>query len=60
MLGSDLAAQGGQGTLEQFNVGKAIVNGLELLYSYRPLPDHFAFQIPIQLSYHLYQHKDEK
>lgn len=51
MLGSDLAAQGGQGTLEQFNVGKAIVNGLELLCSYRPLPDHFTFQIPIQLSY---------
>ena len=51
MLGSDLAAQGGQGTLEQFNVGKAMVNGLELMFQYLPLPKHFAFQLPIQLSY---------
>ena len=51
MLGSDLAAQGGQGTLEQFNVGKAMVNGLELLCAYHPLPRHLGFQLPIQLSY---------
>lgn len=51
MLGSDLAAQGGQGTLDQFNVGKAMVNGLELMFHYLPLPRHFAVQLPIQLSY---------
>lgn len=51
MLGSDLAAQGGQGTLEQFNVGKAVVNGLEVMFQYLPFPKHFAFQMPIQLSY---------
>lgn len=51
MLGSDLAAQGGQGTLEQFNVGKATVNGCELMCSYSPLPKHLGFQLPIQLSY---------
>ena len=51
MLGSDLAAQGGQGTLDQFNVGKATVNGLELMFHYLPLPKHFALQLPIQLSY---------
>ena len=51
MLGSDLAAQGGQGTLEQFNVGKAVVNGLEVMFQYLLFPKHFAFQMPIQLSY---------
>ncbi len=51
MLGSDLAAQGGQGTLDQFNVGKAVVNGLELMLHYLPLPKRFAVQLPIQLSY---------
>ena len=51
MLGSDLAAQGGQGTLEQFNVGKAVVNGLEVMFQYLPFPKHLAFQMPIQLSY---------
>ena len=51
MLGSDLAAQGGQGTLDQFNVGKAVVRGLELLLHYQPLPRHWGVQIPLQLSY---------
>ena len=46
-----MAAQGGQGTLEQFNVGKAMVNGLEVMFQYLPFPKHFAFQMPIQLSY---------
>lgn len=51
MLGSDLAAQGGQGTLDQFNVGKAVVNGMELLLHWLPLPKRFAVQLPVQLSY---------
>ena len=51
MLGSDLAAQGGQGTLDQFNVGKATVNGLEFMFQYLPLPKNFGFQLPIQFSY---------
>ncbi len=51
MLGSDLAAQGGQGTLDQFNVGKALVNGLELLFHWLPLPKDFAVQMPVQLTY---------
>lgn len=51
MLGSDLAAQGGQGTLDQFNVGKAMVKGWELMFHYLPLPKRWTFQLPIQLSY---------
>ena len=51
MLGSDLAAQGGQGTLEQFNVGKALVNGLEFMFQYQPIPQHLALRLPLQLSY---------
>lgn len=51
MLGSDLAAQGGQGTLEQFNVGKAAVNGMELMLHWLPLPKRLGVQLPVQLSY---------
>lgn len=51
MLGSDLAASGGQGTLEQFNVGKALVKGLEFLVQYQPLPQEWGIKAPLQLSY---------
>ncbi len=51
MLGSDLAATGGLGTLEQFNVGKADVKGIEFLLQYQPLPETCAVKIPLQLSY---------
>ncbi len=51
MLGSDLAASGGLGTLEQFDVGEAIVNGLEFLVNYQPLPEEWAFKLPLQFSY---------
>lgn len=51
MLGSDLAAAGGLGTLEQFNVGEALVQGAEFLMQYRPLPRHWQVQLPLQLSY---------
>ncbi len=51
MLGSDLAASGGLGTLEQFDVGEAVVNGLEFLVNYQPLPEEWAFKLPLQFSY---------
>lgn len=51
MLGSDLAASGGQGTLEQFNVGRARVRGLETLLHWRLLPERSKIQLPLQLSY---------
>ena len=34
LLGSDLAATGGTGTLEQFNAGEVNVNGMEVLLNY--------------------------
>ena len=49
MLGSDLLAGGGQGTLEQFNVGKARVGGVELLAQAQPHIGHVNF--PLQLTY---------
>lgn len=51
MLGSDLAAAGGLGTLEQFNIGKAIVHGAEFMLRYQPLPRKWAVHLPMQLSY---------
>ena len=51
MLGSDLAASGGSGTLEQFNVGKAKVRGLEFLVQYQPFPSEWNVKLPLQLSY---------
>ena len=51
MLGSDLAASGGTGTLEQFNVGEAAVRGMELMIQYQPFPEHWKIKLPLQLSY---------
>lgn len=51
MLGSDLAASGGLGTLEQFNVGEAAVKGVEFLIQYQPLPESWGLRIPLQVSY---------
>lgn len=51
MLGSDLTAQGGQGTLEQFNIGKALVRGVESILQYQPLPYRWPVHLPLQLSY---------
>lgn len=51
MLGSDLAAMGGTGSLEQFNVGEAVVKGLEFIVQYQPIPEDYALKIPLQLSY---------
>lgn len=51
MLGSDLAASGGAGTLEQFNVGEARVKGAEFLVQYQPLPKSCNVRLPLQVSY---------
>lgn len=51
MLGSDLAASGGAGTLEQFNVGEARVKGAEFLVQYQPLPKDCNVRFPLQVSY---------
>lgn len=51
MLGSDLAASGGAGTLEQFNVGEARVKGAEFLIQYQPLPKNCNVRLPLQVSY---------
>lgn len=51
MLGSDLAASGGSGTLEQFNVGEARVKGAEFLVQYQPLSHTCSLRLPLQLSY---------
>jgi len=51
LLGSDLAASGGTGTLDQFNAGEAIVSGIELLLNYTLFRDGANFQIPISMGY---------
>ena len=51
MLGSDLAASGGAGTLEQFNVGEARGKGAEFLVQYQPLPKNCNVRLPLQVSY---------
>ena len=51
MLGSDLAASGGTGSLDQFNVGKAKIGGLESLFNGNLLPDNLKWKLPVQLSY---------
>ena len=51
LLGSDLAATGGTGTLDQFNAGEVNVQGLELLLNYNLLPNAKNYILPITLSY---------
>lgn len=51
MLGSDLAASGGGGTLEQFNAGKVSVKGVEVLLQYNPLSGISRFKLPVSLAY---------
>ena len=51
MLGSDLTAAGGQGTMDQFNVGAALVRGVEALLSCDPMPHHWLVRVNTQLSY---------
>lgn len=51
MLGSDLAAAGGSGTLEQFDVGEALVKGAEAMLHFQPIPKEYKLRLPLQLSY---------
>ncbi|WP_028375540.1 TonB-dependent receptor family protein [Leeuwenhoekiella sp. MAR_2009_132] len=54
LLGSDLAASGGTGTLDQFNAGAVTVNGLELLLNYNILQNTgSSLQLPITFAYTL-------
>jgi len=51
LLGSDLTASGGSGTLDQFNAGEAHVKGLEILFNYDVLVDNEKFNLPFTIGY---------
>lgn len=51
LLGSDLAASGGTGTLDQFNAGAVNVGGLELLLNYNLLSGNSKWNLPVTFSY---------
>lgn len=51
MLGSDLAASGGTGTLDQFNAGAALVKGLELVLNYDALKNNTNLSLPLTVTY---------
>jgi Fe(3+) dicitrate transport protein len=51
LLGSDLAATGGTGSLEQFNAGEVDVTGLEVLLNYNALKNHKKLNLPITFAY---------
>ena len=51
LLGSDLAATGGSGELDQFNAGMVDVNGLELLLNYDFSKRESTTKIPLTLGY---------
>ena len=51
LLGSDLAATGGTGSLDQFNAGEVVVNGLELLLNYDFLSKKSNFSLPLTFGY---------
>ncbi|MCA0153293.1 TonB-dependent receptor family protein [Winogradskyella vincentii] len=51
LLGSDLAATGGTGSLDQFNAGEVAVSGLELLLNYELLPHNSKFKMPVSFGY---------
>ncbi|WP_037319847.1 TonB-dependent receptor domain-containing protein [Salegentibacter sp. Hel_I_6] len=51
LLGSDLAATGGTGTLEQFNAGEVLVRGVELLLNYDLLKSNSDFRLPLSFAY---------
>lgn len=53
LLGSDLAATGGTGSLEQFNAGEVNVTGLEVLLNYNALNNHKKLRLPITVAYTL-------
>ena len=51
LLGSDFAATGGTGSLDQFNAGEVAVTGIELLFNYDLLPTTSKFKLPITFGY---------
>ncbi|GMN09480.1 TonB-dependent receptor [Croceitalea sp. MTPC9] len=53
LLGSDLAATGGTGSLDQFNAGEVKVQGLEILLNYNLLPKSENYILPITVGYTL-------
>jgi Fe(3+) dicitrate transport protein len=54
LLGSDLAASGGTGSLDQFNAGKALVKGIEILLNYDVIgKSNSTLKLPLTLSYTL-------
>jgi Fe(3+) dicitrate transport protein len=54
LLGSDLAATGGTGSLDQFNAGEVRVSGIEFLLNYNLLQTSKKdFKLPISFSYTL-------
>ncbi|MFD1063548.1 TonB-dependent receptor family protein [Winogradskyella litorisediminis] len=53
LLGSDLAATGGTGSLDQFNAGEVSVKGLEILLNYELLPNNSKFKLPVSFGYTL-------
>lgn len=53
LLGSDLAASGGTGSLDQFNAGSVHVSGIELLLNYNFTPPEASIQLPFSFAYTL-------
>ena len=51
LLGSDLAASGGTGSLDQFNAGEVSVKGIELLLNYNLLENNASYALPISFGY---------
>ena len=51
LLGSDLAATGGTGSLDQFNAGEVAVKGIELLLNYDFLERNTKLSLPISFGY---------
>ncbi len=53
LLGSDLAATGGTGSLDQFNAGEVRVQGIEVLLNYNFLSSSENLQMPLTFGYTL-------
>ena len=51
LLGSDLAATGGTGSLDQFNAGEVAVKGVEVLVNYDLLSGNARYNLPITFGY---------
>jgi len=51
LLGSDLAATGGTGSLDQFNAGEVTINGFEVLLNYDLTNENSKFKLPFTFAY---------